>query len=55
VQRKGAGDSIERPGFQRQWLGQVGDQEPASSGTATLSFLDHPGADVDGDNGGALF
>lgn len=55
VQRKRAGDAIERLGLQRQWLGEVGDQEPAAPAAAALGFLDHPGADVDGDDIGALF
>jgi hypothetical protein len=54
VQGQGAGDAIERARFQRQRLGQVGDQEPAAPGAAALSLLDHPRAEVDGDDIGAL-
>jgi hypothetical protein len=50
MQRKGAGDAIQRPRLQGQWLGQVRDQEPAAPAAATLGFLDHPGAHVDADD-----
>ena len=43
------------PGSSGSGRAEIGDQEPAPSGTATLGFLDHPGADVDGDDIGALF
>jgi hypothetical protein len=54
VQGQRAGDAVKRTGFQRQRLGQVGDEEPAASGAATLSFNDHLRAQVDADDVGAL-